>query len=73
MLSYKEIKLRTFCTFKEKIEVKNYLLMTDDKQYCSNFTKLRINSHKLMIETGRYKKSKKKQANASALTVIIRA
>ena len=56
-------KLRTYCKFKGKLEIENYLLMIDDKQYRFNFTKLRVSSHKLMIETGRHNKPKKIKAS----------
>ena len=51
-------KLCTYCKFKEKFKIENYLLMIDDKYYHSIFTILRISSHQLKIETGRHNKPK---------------
>jgi hypothetical protein len=49
-------KLRTYCLFKKKFCMENYLLCTSSKAQRAEFAKLRISSHKLMIESGRCNK-----------------
>ena len=61
-------KLCTYCKFKEKLEIENYLLTIDYKQYRSNFTSIRVISHKLMKETGIYYKPKKIEASKRFFT-----
>lgn len=52
-------KLRTYKTFKTAPSLENYLLEITDVQKRKEFTKLRISSHKLQIELGRYTKPRK--------------
>ena len=47
-------KLRTFRTFKDDISLENYLNTITNLNHRIALTKLRISSHKLMIEKGRY-------------------
>ena len=47
-------KLRTYATFKQEFEIENYII-TIPLAKRRNFTKLRISSHCLAIETGRHK------------------
>ena len=47
-------KLRTYYTFKNFFEYEAYLDFQGIFSLSSNITKLRINAHKLEIETGRY-------------------
>ncbi len=48
-------KLRTYATFKSVFEIENYLLRTDIPPNCKrSFARLRIGSHRLEIELGRY-------------------
>ena len=56
-------KLRTYSLFKNEFEMEKYLLHVKDKNVRSCFTKLRISSHKLMIETGRYNRPQKIPVN----------
>ena len=56
-------KLRTFSLFKNQFEMEKYLLHVNNKNVRSCFTKLRISSHKLMIETGRYNRPRKIPVN----------
>ena len=56
-------KLRTYSLFKNQFEMEKYLLHVKDKNVRSCFTKLRISSHKLMIETGRYNRPRKIPVN----------
>ena len=56
-------KLRTYWTFKTQFLIENYLINTQNKMIRSNVTKLRISSHKLKIELGRYNKPFKIEAN----------
>jgi hypothetical protein len=51
-------KLRTYCTFKTKYALENYLLTCDSKFERSAFAKLRISGHRLRIETGRHVRPK---------------
>jgi hypothetical protein len=51
-------KLRTYCTFKEKFEMENYLLFGSSKTERSSLSKLRISAHRLRIETGRHTRPK---------------
>lgn len=46
-------KLRTYCKFKLSYSLENYVTLLKRK-FISVFCKLRISSHKLRIETGRY-------------------
>ena len=54
-------KLRTFYTFKKNFVYEKYLDLQGDFTLRRNITKLRISSHQLEIERGRYC-SKKKEA-----------
>ena len=47
-------KLRTFKRFKHEFKLENYLLH-ESLENRKNLTRLRISSHKLAVETGRYK------------------
>ena len=47
-------KLRTFKIFKHEFKLENYLLH-ESLEKLKNLTRLRISSHKLAVETGRYK------------------
>ena len=46
-------KLRTYVTFKEKLELENYLLSEKEKQGRYLLTRLRTGTNRLRIETGR--------------------
>ena len=48
-------KLRTYCKFKDDFSFSSYLALSDPRLR-SIFTKLRIGSHKLAIETGRHRR-----------------
>ena len=48
-------KLRTYCKFKDKFTLENYLLCLPPAKRRA-LTKLRISSHKLEIERGRYRR-----------------
>jgi hypothetical protein len=52
-------KLRIYNTFKHEFKIENYLLHITDKKYRTATTNLRISTHKLRIETGRYNKPSK--------------
>jgi hypothetical protein len=52
-------KLRTYKHFKSSPSLENYLLEISDVQKRKEFTKLRISSHQLQIELGRYTKPRK--------------
>lgn len=52
-------KLRTYKAFKSSPSLENYLLEIPDVQKRKEFTKLRISSHQLQIELGRYTKPRK--------------
>ena len=54
-----EGKLRTYCKFKFSFSCENYLKCISDKDVRKTFTKLRISSHSLNIETGRHTRPKK--------------
>ncbi len=49
-------KLRTYATIKSKIDRESYLQYIKNTKHCNALTKLRVSSHKLRIETGRYEK-----------------
>ena len=53
-----EHKLRTYCQFKSIFEREMYLDQNFTTKLRQNFTKLRISSHSLAIETGRYTRPK---------------
>ena len=50
-------KLRTYCQFKDTFEIENYIL-SQKFLHRRSFSKLRISSHSLHIETGRYNSPK---------------
>lgn len=50
-------KLCTYAEFKQDFKIENYILSLPLKVR-RNFTKLRISSHRLAVETGRYSKPK---------------
>ncbi len=52
-------KLRTFRGFKKDISLESYLLNIKSRKMRQNFTKLRISSHNLAIETGRHRRYNK--------------
>jgi exonuclease III len=52
-------KLRVYNTFKHEFKLESYLLHLTDKRYRTATTNLRISTHKLRIETGRYNKPSK--------------
>ena len=54
-------KLRTFYTFKKKFVYEKYLDLQGDFTLRKNITKLRISSHQLEIERGRYCSKERKQ------------
>ena len=47
-------KLRTYCKFKKTYTFENYLGVSVDKKIISQYSKLRLSSHRLNIEVGRY-------------------
>ncbi|MCU7800554.1 MAG: reverse transcriptase family protein [gamma proteobacterium symbiont of Lucinoma myriamae] len=50
-------KLRTYRKLKSDYKLENYLLSSDNtRQEITTFAKLRLSSHKLQVEEGRYKK-----------------
>ena len=49
-------KLRTYCKFKRTLSLETYLLLKIDLNSRKSLTNLRISSHKLRVETGRYEK-----------------
>ena len=51
-----DAKLRNYALYKTTFNRENYLLYIKDKKFRSSLTKLRISSHKLLIETGRHNK-----------------
>ena len=51
-----DAKLRNYALYKTTFNRENYLLYIKDKRFRSSLTKLRISSHKLLIETGRHNK-----------------
>ena len=53
-----ESKLRTYALIKTGIGMEKYLLESKNVKTRVNYTKFRLSSHNLMIETGRYKKLK---------------
>ncbi len=57
-LNLTDSKLRTYKLFKN-IELENYLLYTKNVYDRKEFTKLRISSHQLQIEIGRYTRPRK--------------
>ncbi len=57
-ISKPDSKLRTYKTFKSTTFLENYLLEITDVEKRKEFTKLRISSHKLQIELGRYTRPK---------------
>lgn len=62
--SYEENKLRSYCKVKENYELENYLQINTKPRHAKiAFTKLRISSHSLVIETGRHHKPNKIPAN----------
>ena len=56
-------KLQTYAKFKTNFEMENYLIHLNSSQKKTMFTKLRISSHDLHIETGRYTKPRKTPVN----------
>jgi hypothetical protein len=46
-------KLRSFCLFKTNFHLENYVIMFS-RSFRSNFSKLRLSAHSLMIEKGRH-------------------
>ena len=59
LVNLPDSKLRTYKTFKEDMNIENYLLSPHNISSKRTFTKLRISAHKLHIETGRYTVPKK--------------
>ena len=53
LISKPESKLRTYCMFKREYCIENYLTICGSMQR-REFSKLRISSHQLRVETGRY-------------------
>ena len=51
-------KLRTYALIKTEIGMEKYLVEAQNVQMRVKYTKFRLSSHNLMIETGRYKKMK---------------
>ncbi len=49
-------KLRTYRLFKNDIALEPYLTLIKERSMRQNFTKLRISSHTLAIETGRHRR-----------------
>ena len=56
-------KLRTYKTFKTCSFLENYLLHIPNVKLRNEFTKLRISSHRLQIETGRFTRPRKTPVN----------
>jgi len=52
----KKTKLRTYRTFKKKLELERYLLSEKEKEGRYLLTRLRTGTNKLRIETGRWKR-----------------
>ena len=48
-------KLRTYCKFKKTYTFENYLGVSVDKKIISQYSNLRLSSHRLNIEVGRYR------------------
>lgn len=59
LINNDDSKLRTYKTFKFHPSLENYILEVPDVQKRKEFTKLRISSHQLQIELGRYTKPRK--------------
>jgi hypothetical protein len=57
----KQPKLRTYITFKKKLELENYLISETQKEARYNLTSIRTGTNKLRIETGRWKREKKEE------------
>ena len=55
--------LRTYKTFKTCSFLENYLLHIPNVKLRNEFTKLRISSHRLQIETGRFTRPRKTPVN----------
>ena len=51
--SYFQPKLRCYCTFKEEFGLENYVYMFN-KTLSTNFSRLRVSAHSLLIEKGRH-------------------
>ncbi len=51
-------KLRTYRTFKSKLEKEPYLDLISNKQHRKTFSRLRCGTHCLRVETGRYTRPK---------------
>lgn len=56
--SEKNPKLRTYKLFKTEFKLENYLIMSNNYNHTVSLARLRISSHNLAIETGRYTKPK---------------
>ena len=52
----KKPKLRTYCTFKSKLMMEDYLLSEKEKIGRYLLTSVRVGTNKLRIETGRWKR-----------------
>ena len=59
-------KLRTYSKFKKSFEYENYLDLQPMFHLRKNITKLRVSSHKLEIEIGRYSTSKRVRVDPNA-------
>ena len=52
-------KLRTYARFKSQFCQEDYLIVQKSKRIRSDFSRLRVSAHRLMIESGRYNKPNK--------------